>query len=570
MSAWRICVLITWCSLQRLQGEMQLPPPQNVTLLSKDFDIILTWLPGEGFPPDVVYMVKYRSWGNRNHLKTVAHCQNISETICNLTCVLSDPFTKYRARVKALSAGRQSSWAESGYIEHHFDVELAPPVLGVKVRENLMTVNATFPLASCLKNEFQTLQYDLEFWEAGSNDKKQYKGKTMLQNVEINTTAFSGNFCLSARTSFQVIDLKHSEFSRPVCVPLNPKGVDWKLLLVIVVPLFLLLLARGFLNCLCKELAKSVKTPQVLDFSCPRPLPLVLEKKPNEEEFFVEELLISMLKLELQKRRNNPSARNNISPAASLLSLSEEEEDDSGFTPYIEKPWFPKRGPNCQVSGVSQKGLELSSESGVSQPDGGSVPNLAGCGFSRRDWRETEEDTSGFQDSEKTSLSDCSSLGHSRRPTDRYEQRNVDVDRCQQEVFLQVTVPTEGLRFNPFSEDPHLPARGHFDPDPERLPFPEHIASLKVRVSEDSSELPPQDVILQTLQFAEDEDISSDCDSETDFLAMHPAGGTPPPATMLRETFEAGTWGKYGTVEEKNYQKLKFQGYQQVNYISRN
>lgn len=35
--------------------------------------------------------------------------------------MLSDPFTKYRARVKALSAGRQSSWAESGYIEHHFD-----------------------------------------------------------------------------------------------------------------------------------------------------------------------------------------------------------------------------------------------------------------------------------------------------------------------------------------------------------------------------------------------------------------------------------------------------------------
>uniref|UniRef100_A0A7M4G1S5 Interferon lambda receptor 1 n=1 Tax=Crocodylus porosus TaxID=8502 RepID=A0A7M4G1S5_CROPO len=551
MSAWRICVLIAWCSLQRLQGQMHLPPPQNVTLLSKDFNIVLTWLPGEGSPPDTV------EGQNR-----VTHCKNISETICNLTCVLSDSFKKYRARVKALSSGRQSSWAESGYIEHHFDVELAPPVLGVKVKENVMTVNAIFPLASCLKHEFPSLQYDLDFWEAESNDKQQYKGKRQWQDVEINTTAFSGNYCLSARTSFQVIDLKHSEFSRPVCVLLNPKGVNWKLLLVIVVLLFLLLLpASGFfINCLCKEVAKNWGWP----------LPLACEKKPHGEEFFMEELLAFTLKLELQERRNNPSARNNISPASSLLSLEEEEEDDSSFTPYIKKPRFPKRGPNCRASGASLNGLESSSESGGSQLDGGSVPDLAGTGLARCAWREMEEDTSGFQSSEKTSLSDRSSLGPSRQPADGYEQRNVDVDTCQHKAFLQVTVLTEGLHLNPSSEDPHLPARGHLHPDLERLPFPEHIVCLKVRVAEDSSELPPQDIALQTLQFAEDEDVSSDCDSEADFLATHSAGGTLPPATTLRQTFEAGTWGKPGTAEEKNYQMLKFQGYQQVHYISRN
>ncbi|KYO29660.1 hypothetical protein Y1Q_0016138 [Alligator mississippiensis] len=74
-------------------------------------------------------------------------------------------------------------------------------------------------------------------------------------------------------------------------------------------------------------------------FSYLRPLPLVLEKKPNEEDFFVEER-------ESQKRRNNPSARNNTSPAASFLSLLE-EEDDSRFRTYIEMPWFPKRHLNC-------------------------------------------------------------------------------------------------------------------------------------------------------------------------------------------------------------------------------
>ncbi|KYO43582.1 hypothetical protein Y1Q_0013606 [Alligator mississippiensis] len=121
-------------------------------------------------------------------------------------------------------------------------VELAPPVLEVKVKENSMTVNAIFPLAYCLKSEFQSLQYDLEFLEARSND-----------------------------------------------------------------------------------------TASVCAVESQRPLPSVLEKKPNEEE------------LESQKRRNNPTARNNISPAASLFSLLE-EEDDHSFTPYIEMA-VPKERP---------------------------------------------------------------------------------------------------------------------------------------------------------------------------------------------------------------------------------
>ncbi|NXU78562.1 INLR1 protein, partial [Oreotrochilus melanogaster] len=202
-------------------GRVLLPPPQNVTLLSKDFDMLLTWAPGGGSPPDVTYTVRYESWERRGKWIKVPHCKNIHRTSCNLTCVVSN-YVKVRARVKAASGRFSSPWVESQFKEYLLDVELAPPVLHVNVKENSVHVNASFPLPSCVESFHWT--YDLNFWEAGSEDKKQYENNFRKESVTINTTALRGNYCLSARSSFQSLDFKHSNFSQPVCVLLNHKG----------------------------------------------------------------------------------------------------------------------------------------------------------------------------------------------------------------------------------------------------------------------------------------------------------------------------------------------------------
>ncbi|NXF31259.1 INLR1 protein, partial [Nyctibius bracteatus] len=203
-------------------GHVRPPPPQNVTLVSKDFDLILTWTPGEGSPPDVTYTVRYESQERMDKWIKVPHCKNISRTSCNLTCVLPNFFVKVRARVKTVSGQFSSPWVESQFKEYHLDVELAPPVLNVNVKENLIHVNASFPLATCV--ESLPWMYDLDLWEAGSENKKQYEGIFRKKTMTIDTTAFRGNYCLSARSSFQSIDFKHSKFSQPVCVLLNNKG----------------------------------------------------------------------------------------------------------------------------------------------------------------------------------------------------------------------------------------------------------------------------------------------------------------------------------------------------------
>ncbi|KFQ21201.1 Interferon lambda receptor 1, partial [Mesitornis unicolor] len=203
-------------------GHVHLPPPQNVTLLSKDFDMILTWAPGEGSPPDVTYTVRYESQERKDKWIKVQHCKNIHRTSCNLTCVFPNIFVKVRARVKAVSGRLQSPWVESQFKEYHLDVELAPPVLNVKEEENSVHVNASFPLPSCM--ERFSWMYDLNFWEAGSADKKQYERNFRKNTVVIDTTALRGNYCLSARSSFQSVDFKYSKFSPPVCVLLHHPG----------------------------------------------------------------------------------------------------------------------------------------------------------------------------------------------------------------------------------------------------------------------------------------------------------------------------------------------------------
>ncbi|XP_053867838.1 interferon lambda receptor 1 isoform X2 [Malaclemys terrapin pileata] len=582
MSAGRIGILVALSSLQQILGSValgqptvRLSPPRNVTLLSKDFGMALTWLPGEGAPPDVLYTVRYRKWTQVKRWKKVQHCRNISQTTCNLTCV-KDLYNKVSARVKALSAGRQSPWVESGFMEYYFDVELAPPALEVSVSESTINVGAAFPLASCVESTFIDLKYDLDFWEAGTEDKIQYCDNMKWDQITINTREISGNYCLSARASFQVIKLKHSEFSKPVCVLFKSKAVDWKFLVTIAVPLLVLLFlcaAAPSILCLCKQAAKRVKRPQALDFSHFRAPGMILEKEPSKKEFFEEDLLACMEKPELGGRRSGPSVRNNVSLNASLPSLWEEEEEDdsSSFRPYTEMPRFLKRAPNCQVASTSHQGTQSGSELGGSHLDGGSVSDLAGLGFSQPVWRRgsAKEDTSGFQDSEKSFLSESSSLGDFSLIEARYPATNGHGQLvCQEDTFLQMTVLTEGLNGKPPDYEQRLQMRHPHNTNHQWHPYPDPIVCVALEVSQDSDGFPleGQLVCFQTLKLAEDEGIASNSDSLTVCSEEDP----PSLASLVGETFEAETRGKGGSLQQESDPIFKFQGYQHVRYMPRN
>ncbi|XP_059724772.1 interferon lambda receptor 1 isoform X3 [Haemorhous mexicanus] len=345
LCGWRVAALMALCLLQQARGHVQLLPPQNVTLLSKDFAMILTWAPAEGSPPDVTYTVRYESQDRLDKWRKVPDCRNIPRSFCNLTCALSNLYVKVRARVKAVWGRSQSPWVKSQFKDYYSDVELAPPVLTLNVRDNSIHVSASFPLPTCVEN--LTWKYDLNLWEAGSEDKKKYEGYFRKDTVIINTTALRGNYCFSARALYESINLKHSEFSQPVCVLLNHKA-QWKFPLLVVIPLFVLLIfvASPFICCLVKQEAKQRKMPQVLDFSQFKAAGPTFHLELGEKEFCSGDLSCSEEPVP-QRRTNRALGGHHLPwmasfPSSSSLSSSwsedEEEEDSSTLIPCCEMP----------------------------------------------------------------------------------------------------------------------------------------------------------------------------------------------------------------------------------------
>uniref|UniRef100_A0A8C6JF49 Uncharacterized protein n=1 Tax=Melopsittacus undulatus TaxID=13146 RepID=A0A8C6JF49_MELUD len=566
MSTWGVGMLLALCLLCQARGLGQLPPPQNVTLLSKDFDMILSWAPEEGSPPNVTYTVRYESQERLGKWMKVPHCKNTHRTSCNLTCVLPSLFVKVRARVKAVSGQLQSPWAESQFKEYYLDVELAPPALHVNVKENKIHVNASFPLATCV--ESIPWMYDLNLWEAGSDDKKLYEGIFRKHTVSIDATALRGNYCLSARSSFQNIGFKHSEFSRPVCVLLNHK-VEWKFPFSVMIPVFVLpiFLTSAFITCLLTQDVKGKKMPHALDFSQLKAAGAAFHCELSKEEI-LRDCPICTEKPRSQRKTNNTLARNNLPWVASFLSSSsssslekeEEEEDSSTFTPYTEMQ-FPNRHLSCQASRTAQEESSLDSRSRGLSMDNESLLDLSTLGFSFFPIRKNEVDTSGSQGNERVSLSHSSSLGRISLTDARFPrpskqgQQDTARDECLGMVPLQTLMKSTCFSL-PGSEH-CLHRQGHHSPGCYQQP----AADLQAQLGEISwlSVDPSMELLLslQTLQVAEDEGIASDCDSES-FME-----GTPPTPTVLRDASETSN------MEEKYDHKSKFKGYEHTHYMGR-
>lgn len=200
----------------------RLQAPRNLTVVSEDFKLFLRWQPADNYPPEVFYTVK---WRNMYAGWNTTHCVNISATSCDITCVNQRPNNRFRVQVEALErTGRSSAGVQyTKYIDYNLDVELAPPVLQVREAEKVLVVNTTFAIPSCVKDLFQDLCYELEFWEQGT---KPMKSSDLTENVfRINTTLFSsGHYCVQAQAYHPMIR-KRSNFSEPVCGLLHKGGI---------------------------------------------------------------------------------------------------------------------------------------------------------------------------------------------------------------------------------------------------------------------------------------------------------------------------------------------------------
>nr|XP_030730636.1 interferon lambda receptor 1 isoform X6 [Globicephala melas] len=115
-------VSLLLCLLQSTSGRPLLAPPQNVTLLSWDFSVYLTWLPGPGNPQNMTYFVAYQSSATPKQWRRVKVCAGTKELQCSLMCLeKQDLCNKFKGRVRAVSPRARSPWVESKSMDYFFE-----------------------------------------------------------------------------------------------------------------------------------------------------------------------------------------------------------------------------------------------------------------------------------------------------------------------------------------------------------------------------------------------------------------------------------------------------------------
>nr|XP_008541377.1 PREDICTED: interferon lambda receptor 1 isoform X2 [Equus przewalskii] len=336
------------CLLQCAPGRPSLAPPQNVTLLSRNFSMYLTWLPGPGNPQDVTYFVAYQSNPITRRWRKVEKCAGIKELACPLMCLKrQDLYNKLKGRVRVVSPSAKSSWAESELLEYLFEVEPAPPILVVNRTERMLSVNATYQLPLCMHQP--DLKYEVDFWKEGTRNKTHFPATPHGQPVQIPLQpAASGRHCLSARTIYTYGASKYSEFSEPTCFSLEGPGASWTflVLLLLLLPLLVVIATgrviwKSFTGNLCLQRAKM---PQALDFSGHRhPVPTFQPSDPVSPD----DLILCPQKELTRRVRVTPGVRAPATVQAGSEDGAEQEEDDEedtddnvSFQPYMEPPSF--------------------------------------------------------------------------------------------------------------------------------------------------------------------------------------------------------------------------------------
>ncbi|KAK1340371.1 hypothetical protein QTO34_018940 [Cnephaeus nilssonii] len=355
--------------LRSAEGRPPLAPPQNVTLLSRNFSVYLTWLPGPGNPQNVTYRVAYQS-NPQTVAKSEKVCKNQRADMFSDVPGEAGPVQQVQGPRAGGFSQHQVPWVESKYLEYLFEVEPAPPILVVTQTEEVLKANATYQLPPCMPPS--DLKYEVDFWKEGTGNKTRFPVTPHGQPVQIPLQAdASGYHCLSARTIYTFGDPKYSEFSKPTCFSLGTPGVHWAFL--VLPPVLLLPLMGIALGCViwrsftANPWFQRAKMPQALDFSGHR-YPVATFQPSGPES--LEDLTLCPQKELTRRVRRTPRVR---APATSQAGSEkdsakeddeeeEEEEEEDADDNVIVQPYFVPPGfleQEHQTPGRSEAGVQV-------------------------------------------------------------------------------------------------------------------------------------------------------------------------------------------------------------------
>ncbi|XP_018097810.1 interferon lambda receptor 1 isoform X2 [Xenopus laevis] len=255
--------VISQCFVLQIAGILY--PPLNVTTISRNFRLLLTWTPAPGNPPNVSYQVSYRNINSKWSRKNQA-CRNITVRECDLTCLL-DYTHNYIVGVRTISGSSKSQWEEVKDISYIFTVDPEVPTLQVKLVDKSIYINATVKTPHCIKDVYN-LKYNIIAW-LNDGPKQMIFGEVKMNSViNLSTIGLNGNYCVAASTVFKLEQTKISQLSNSSCHFVRDKehnsDQNWSFAVLI---FFSILICGIFVYYIKYRHPVKAQTPIALDFS---------------------------------------------------------------------------------------------------------------------------------------------------------------------------------------------------------------------------------------------------------------------------------------------------------------
>ncbi|NWX28786.1 I20RB protein, partial [Notiomystis cincta] len=194
-------------------GDVLLPAPQSISILSTNMKHFLTWSPVIVQGATVRYSVELQGEYERDHANgswiPSSECAPTTATACNVTDDIAASVA-YRLRVRAELGAARSPWATTEGFFNRVTTSLTPPVLRVLADGHHLLVE--------LADMGPAFQFQLLYWRKGQENRVQQKVVREVSSVlHLDTMEAGAEYCVKAQAHVEAIN-RSSSFSPTQCV----------------------------------------------------------------------------------------------------------------------------------------------------------------------------------------------------------------------------------------------------------------------------------------------------------------------------------------------------------------
>ncbi|NXP43873.1 INAR1 protein, partial [Heliornis fulica] len=197
----------------------------NVHVLALNMDFHLHW--NNQYKQHVSYNVQYligylKKLHNdySSEWESVPGCENITDTQCNFSSIISSVSGFYYIRVEAVNENNKSCFSNDVKIDPLITNEIGPPGVKLDVSDVLLHIQIISPggSESEVMRDHYGLSYRVMYWKNSSNNEEEVKMKEIKQTIgTVSDLTASTLYCVKVQ-AFSDAYNKSSDFSKEECI----------------------------------------------------------------------------------------------------------------------------------------------------------------------------------------------------------------------------------------------------------------------------------------------------------------------------------------------------------------